>query len=350
MKRILFVLLSAAFVSCSGGRDYNPFGGEIIRVSPEKRAELSGEEVVRLKGDCLDLAGISFVYDSILVMRFVEREEGHFSAYSLNTGECLGDYIYTGRGPKEMLSVRYEGQWESRDDSVWMYLYDLTGQQKFCAFNLTEAVCGDDIVLRSLGKVLPNTLSAYRLNDSTNLFRRITDNRIVYQTADVYGSVSGTWVIYPEVTSNYFSIMTLKSAISPDGGKVASFLVAAPIFDILDLESGEHRSFTHVSDPGFKEDFEHFKSTGLFPPSVNQGYNPKVVGEYILCPQYDDDTIDYLNDGRMLYLFDWDGNLKWELHMKEVVNGFVIDQPNKLLYCPTEEGVIYRYDLSEYVE
>lgn len=36
--------------------------------------------------------------------------------------------------------------------------------------------------------------------------------------------------------------------------------------------------------------------------------------------------------------------------MKEVVNGFVIDQPNKLLYCPTEEGVIYRYDLSEYVE
>ena len=103
MKRLLFVLLSAAFVSCSGGRDYNPFGGEIIRVSPEKRAELSGEEVVRLKGDCLDLAGISFVYDSILVMRFVEREEGHFSAYSLNTGECLGDYIYTGRGPKEML-------------------------------------------------------------------------------------------------------------------------------------------------------------------------------------------------------------------------------------------------------
>ena len=211
-------------------------------------------------------------------------------------------------------------------------------------------MCGDDIVLRSLGKVLPNTLSAYRLDDSTNLFRRITDNRIVYQTADVYGSVSGTWVIYPEVTSNYFSIMTLKSAISPDGGKVASFLVAAPIFDILDLESGEHRSFTHVSDPGFKEDFEHFKSTGLFPPSVNQGYNPKVVGEYILCPQYDDDTIDYLNDGRMLYLFDWDGNLKWELHMKEVVNGFVIDQPNKLLYCSTEDGVIYRYDLSEYVE
>ena len=330
MKRLLFVLLSAAFVSCVGGRDYNPFGGEIIRVSPEKRAELSGEEVVRLKGDCLDLAGISFVYDSILVMRFVEREEGHFSAYSLNTGECLGDYIYTGRGPKEMLSVRYEGQWESRDDSVWMYLYDLTGQQKFCAFNLTEAVCGDDIVLRSLGKVLPNTLSAYRL--------------------DVYGSVSGTWVIYPEVTSNYFSIMTLKSAISPDGGKVASFLVAAPIFDILDLESGEHRSFTHVSDPGFKEDFEHFKSTGLFPPSVNQGYIPKVIGEYILCPQYDDDTIDYVKDGRMLYLFDWDGNLKWELHMKEVVNGFVIDQPNKLLYCSTEDGVIYRYDLSEYVE
>ena len=220
--------------------------------------------------------------DSILVMRFVEREEGHFSAYSLNTGECLGDYIYTGRGPKEMLSVRYEGQWERRDDSVWMYLYDLTSQQKFCAFNLTEAVCGDDIVLRSLGKVLPNTLSAYRLDDSTNLFRRITDNRIVYQTADANGSVSDTRVIYPEVTSNYFSIMTLKSAISPDGGKVASFLVAAPIFDILDLESGEHRSFTHVSDPGFKEDFEHFKSTGLFPPSVNQGYNPKVVGEYIL--------------------------------------------------------------------
>ena len=223
-------------------------------------------------------------------------------------------------------------------------------QQNFCAFNLTEAVCGDDIVLRSLGKVLPNTLSAYRLNDSTNLLRRITDNRIVYQTADVYGSVSGTWVIYPEVTSNYFSIMTLKSAISPDGGKVASFLVAAPIFDILDLESGEHHSFTHVSDPGFKEDFEHFKSTGQFPPSVNLGYIPKVIGEYILCPQYADDSIDYVKDGRMLYLFDWDGNLKWELHMKEVVNSFVIDQPNKLLYCSTEDGVIYRYDLSEYVE
>ena len=94
MKRILFVLLSAAFVSCSGGRDYNPFGGEIVRVSPEKRVELSGDEVVRLKDDYLDLGGLVFVHDTILVMQFVEREEGHLSAYSLNTGECLGDYIY----------------------------------------------------------------------------------------------------------------------------------------------------------------------------------------------------------------------------------------------------------------
>ena len=112
------MLLSAAFVSCSGGRESSPFGGEIIRVSPERRAELSGEKVVRLNDDYLDLGGLVFVHDSILVMQFVERDEGHFSAYILNTGECLGDYIYTGRGPKEMLSVYYEGQWERRDDSV----------------------------------------------------------------------------------------------------------------------------------------------------------------------------------------------------------------------------------------
>ena len=50
-------------------------------------------------------------------------------------------------------------------------------------------------------------------------------------------------------------------------------------------------------------------------------------------------------------VFDWDGNLKYRLLITEELSrlGTLYDPVHKVIYCTTEDDVLYRYDVSEYL-
>ena len=123
MKRFLFILLSIVAMSCSGGRESSPFGGRIEYVEPESESKLQGTPVL-LDKEILDVFWVAFVSDSLMVLEFPQRSK-LFSAYNVNTGECIDDFIYVGRGPKELLSASYYDQYLERNDTTELFLYDL---------------------------------------------------------------------------------------------------------------------------------------------------------------------------------------------------------------------------------
>lgn len=345
MKRFLFILLSIVAMSCSGGRESSPFGGRIEYVEPESESKLQGTPVL-LDKEILDVFWVAFVADSLMVLEFPQRSK-LFSAYNVNTGECINDFIYVGRGPKELLSASYYDQYLEQNDTTELFLYDLMSQEKFYAFNLTEAISSGDIHFRPLGKVLPNTLACLNIDNSTNLLWRLTDNKITYQKVTTSGEILNTWVIFPDITADCFSFMSICSALSPKKDKVVTTMSSFPLFCIFNFDTGERRTFTSAGNVEFENALAEYKSVNTFPDG---GYiNVKTTGEYICALLEYSPGVDF-EAPVSLQIIDWKGNIKRQLLIEEKLTTFTIDDDDMLMYGRAEDGVIYRYDLSEYVE
>ena len=52
-------------------------------------------------------------------------------------------------------------------------------------------------------------------------------------------------------------------------------------------------------------------------------------------------------DAPHLHIFDWDGNLLFDISLKESLKSITFDGPSKVLYGVDANDNIYRYDMSE---
>lgn len=347
------VLLSGLFIlstivsGCKG--EYNPFGTELRRVTPEHKAVLKGVPVCTLATNEDPLSyflGLS--YDSLLVLT-LNKGDYNIAIFNTNTGKLIGKYLRKGRGPQEMVSFASENQYNIINDSLFFYGYDLSAQKDFIAFNVTAAANGQDARLHVLGEFIPVSLRAIKIDDSTNLYYRLTDNKMTLDKFSKDGELLNSWNLFPDISARYFSFMSFGLGVNSNGTKAALAMTAFPELNILDLETGERKSVTYARKMDFETSYDTYRATFTY-PDITHCCGTFSIDDYICFRTFYVDESDVPANSALM-VFDWDGNLKYRLLITEELSrlGTLYDPVHKVIYCTTEDDVLYRYDVSEYL-
>lgn len=346
---VLFLLVAVVFVSCKGN-EYNPFDAEIHYVTPEMTDTIYGTPVCTLSSDEKPLEYVlEAVCDSLLVLTTYNSHDHIFTIVNLNTGK-MTEMTSVGRGPDEMISAVSCRLVKGIGDSLFLHAYDLSSQCNFVEINLTEALISGNVAFRPLGKVIPTTLHAFEMDDSTNLYYRLDDNFQKMQRMFKDGSrIISSHTLFPDIAANEFSIMSFSCHVKEGTDKVAICMSSFPELNFLDMNTGDRSSVVFSPKLDFRTEFDRHLSTRKYPDMANgicySDEDNICVFRYSL---YHENPSTYIAPS--VLVFDWDGNFKHELLLYEPCGMRVVDSENKLLYAVTEDDVLYRYDLSKYFE
>ena len=100
------------------------------------------------------------------------------------------------------------------------------------------------------------------------------------------------------------------------------------------------------------KDFRDWKSimARRLSPSTTQYYSSITTSSDYIYAVYRDIPIGRLCEsgiGSSIHVFDWDGNFKYDIKVKESIGQMTYDEKNSCLYCiELSEGRIIRYDMT----
>lgn len=337
LKMILLVIVA----TCCGGNNDNIFKASVHNAKAEKTCTLSGISV-DLDGDKPNgICGI-FVSDSILLLRgTVKGFPFMVYAYSLNDGSPLGAYIAKGRGPNELLIPQFKGL---IDESNLLYIFDLSLGSSY-SFDYLKSIETHNTVLSGLLKLPTRPLYAFPMRKAHAVIIPETDDYSL-EILDESGHRIKKLSLYPNVSGEqYFDRLSSACALNQKNSKLAMAMCSSPQVNFIDLENGN--KITCATSDEYKKwrdmlnaSDENHRLYYMSSAQSSEYFMSLYVGGVLF--------MDWIKSGDSphLHIFDWNGNLLFDISLKESLKSITFDGSSKVLYGVDTNDNIYRYDMS----
>lgn len=340
---LVWLTVFSAVLVCCGSSDENIFDAPVHKAKAEKTCTMSGISV-ELNGDNPNgICGI-FVSDSVLLLRgTVKGSPFMVHAYSLNDGSPLGAYIAKGRGPNELLIPLFNK--ELIDESNLLYIFDLSLGASY-SFDYLKSIETHNTVLSELLKLPGRPLYAFPMRKSHAVIIPESDDYSL-EILDESGHRIKKLSLYPNVSGEqYFDRLSSACALNQKNSKLAIAMYSSPQVNFVDLEKGDKitcaisdeykkwRDMLNASD-------ENRRLYYMSSAQSSEYFMSLYVGGVSL--------MDWIKGGDAphLHIFDWDGNLLFDISLKESLKSITFDGSSKVLYGVDANDNIYRYDMSE---
>ena len=340
-SNILKLILLVIVATCCGGNNDNIFDAPVHKAKAEKTCTMSGISV-DLNGDNPNgICGI-FVSDSVLLLRgTVKGSPFMVHAYSLNDGSPLGAYIAKGRGPNELLIPLFK---ELIDESELLYIFDLNLGASY-SFDYLKSIETHNTVLSEFLKLPGRPLYAFPMRRSHAVIIPESDDYSL-EILDESGHRIKKLSLYPNVSGEqYFDRLSSACALNQKNSKLAMAMCSSPQVNFIDLENGD--KITCAISDEYKKWRDMLNASDenrrLYYMSSAQS------SEYFMSLYVGGVSImDWIKGGDAphLHIFDWDGNLLFDISLKESLKSITFDGSSKVLYGVDANDNIYRYDMS----
>jgi|GEM_PF-160095 len=348
--KIILVLL--VFCSCANNSKNEFVGAKHLNID-------SFASTYDIKADSLSIEVIGLqvvaVADTFLLGFDYLGRNNFINVYSTNDYEFLGSLISKGRGPNELLTVRYRDQWEKDSLGCHIWIDDDGFSPNSFKLNITKSLEKEETVFESkiafidypcftryfvndstfIGfdflngpntQVLKYNLRSQKTYSQTNLFKRDFINKeekrvYAFNTAlnEMNKGIAAASYYLDEIsimTNDFSKILACKVGNSP--------VSATDVFKI-------ERSKRLVKYIGLR-----VTDDLIFALYVN-----KLFSEI----QNDENT-----SGSEIHVFKWTGEAVAKVRVKENLFSISIDESNKCIYANTMNEQIYKYDFSEIIE
>lgn len=344
MRRLLFFAVCVMFMaSCGGGKDSNIFDAPVRHAKAGYSCSISGTRV-NLGGDTLGGIFDMFVHDTTLFLRGEMKDSPYMvHAYSLKDYSEKGHYVAKGRGENELLSPHFEGHVQGAENSLYLFDLNLHSSYAFDYASSSKMHCTQLSKLVKLPKMV-----MYAFPFGRQHFAVVPeDDALTGYVLDEKGKKVKSESLYPQVSGTEYSyLLSAASGLNSERKTLAMAMSMFPQVNFLNLETGERH--TAVLSDGYKgwrnmlngedEDMRMYYTSGVqssnFFMAIYSGGVP---------------VQEWAEGGSEphVHIFDWDGNLLYDLIPDEKLSCITFDEVSSVLYGVDSSDVIYKYDLSE---
>lgn len=311
-------------------------------------------KVKKLKGNRINVEILGMtkmaIVDTFLFGIDIMGRDGFIKVYSTNNFDSLGTVIAKGRGPNELLTLNYNGQYEIDSLGCHLWISDDALLSKTYSLNLTESLRQETTVFDTgyIFKNLP-ACSKYYLNDSTFVgftFENFASKEYIVYDVDENRKMSNIKLFKKDfIDKEHYISHVFFQRIRPDKKFFVAPCVHLNQLHILDANLTEICTL-HIGEKNMsvkknmqKKDKERHVSY----------WDVAVTNEYIFALYANKRLIDIWegNDsiGVEFHVFRWNGEPIASFKIKESINSICIDEKHKYLYGKTINEEIYRYDL-----
>ena len=286
------------------------------------------------------------VKDSILVFQEYTSVNNpyHFKAYSTNNFKYLGEFIRNGRGPGEMLRPHIVRCCSSEE-----YLsMSMNSSEKAYSVDVEKTLeSGNPAIVRSFD--LPSsTVDWLPLTGDRQFTLQSEERHFTIKVLDENGKTLNTFNFSHDISDeNYLTYLSSILTRNGKSGKVAEVMIFFPQINIFDTDNGTVRSFA------VSRAYRNWKSVisrQINLETTTQYYVNAASGTDYIFAAYKGIPLEQIikgGSGTSIHVFDWDGNFKYDIKVREDIDCMTFDGRTKKLYCiEKQEGKIIRYDLS----
>lgn len=346
---IIFFIFCIVVVSCKIETNNELINNKTIEIcSFPLTKELKGEKI---DIEILGLHEIT-VADTFLIGFDYRGRDNFMHVYSTNTLDYLGSLIKKGRGPNEILTLTYVGQYDIDNLGCHLWISDNAIFNKTYKLNVTKSLKEKSTVFDTClvfkncpfsyryklndsifaGFVFGNTsnvdffhynINKCKVNSSVKMYKKDFPNA---KYADIYKSLS----MQISSDNKYFVVSSSrlnKIHIFPnDFSKALSLSVSEINYSIKEM---------------LKREYEE----------QNLTYGDIAVSEDYIFVIYLNKSLNDLNkegnsSGKELHVFRWTGEPVMKINILEDIRKICIDEKHKYVYANTVNEEIYRYDLN----
>lgn len=336
LKLIGFALLYTSILSCSKINSSDFFNFTIIGI-PDKEIDNQLHPVfVGTVDDNLDMC---ILYDEIIISANLNNNY-LFSISSLGNNSAVEYYCPKGRGTNELITSMPISEILSDGDNLSAYLFSPVGR-KLAKWEISSSIeerrtiYSDVITLGNSRDYILPLKSIFQLHDN-NVIAYNTGQigeRYMTPSYEIYSCATGGLVkslnLFNKIELNtndelytHRIFLSLSDCIHPNKDKLAFGMFFMPILNILDLKDYSVKGVRIQGFPDFtpKEKIPHFidvDSDENFIYALYSGEQLKTADSY----------------PKNLYIFDWDGNIKYKYEL-----------PNRVTSLQVLNGKLYLLD------
>lgn len=324
MKKLktLFLSMIVMLLSCNQNTDNQYFKGDIAVVN---KKELMKKEIksTTLSFEQAPPNGIIAVYDSLMICWSPYLTDAFFQIFNVDTGKDLGVYCRRGRGPEESVSLGCIFQLYKKGDDLMTMLY-AANEEKLFEWNITQSVKqGKTVYDRVVKSENYRVFSLYNISEDIMFMYKPAEETSTGFTTPIYerrtisnNELLKSYSIYQsdelEYNGELSSPLYSWTALHPDGSKVVEVMNNLPQISIIDIKTGS------VINRRVEDDY-NFSKLELKRNNQRVFYNyVHADGEYIYATywgkaQWNDRYGSTLPTFNTIHIYDWGGNLKYEI-------------------------------------
>lgn len=365
-KIICFFVLIFAFFACSHrNKDIDYLNGNMVSFSKDSI------RTQKMKSYAIGVAncgyGMFSVYDSLLIFWNPNFPDHFFCIYSVDTEKELGFFCNKGRGHNEFFSIGPINQLFQTEDDLKTVICDYNAK-KIYNWNISRSILKHNTVFDTIisYKHLKNRMNStvdnlFNLSENVYLAKmsslyfeeseqllpyyqkwKMADNKIgdfsLYK-----GVVVGNEKEYEQLRGRTYSVDVIK----PDGTKVVQAMREVPQINIIDIKTGQ-TTFYRLSDISEASIFGKGSNNNVYYNSV-QADDKYIYATYWGKKQWEVGLGSKSPCIRLIHVFDWDGNLLYELETDRPFFRIALDPiRNRLYTADLNTDEMYYLDLNEF--
>lgn len=329
----------------------------------------SHKEIKQVSSHLLNLHGNNYgliaAYDSLLICCNSKLSGYVFNIFNVDTGKEIGSFCPKGQGPEDLVGGHALFQLIQEGNELKTLQNDLM-RDRLLKWNITRSVQTGKTVWDT---IVPFTNKADDYRSHMFVFFQSEDTILSYVNADIVNDATvltpyyekrlfstnellQNYVLYKEESVSNSDITPASffytwDAIKPDGSKIVQVMRSLPQINIIDTRTGEVVGY-RLKDG---EDFSLVESDELY----NKVYYNWVHADdrfiyavYWGKEQWEVSMEAKIPDLRTIYVFDWDGNLRYELQTDKTYSRIWVDPVRNRLYTQNHDtDEVYYIDLSE---
>ena len=364
MKYYLIILFCCLInIGCNKNySDYEIFNGEIVTIEDT----IKEIQTVEFKTITLDGANYGQIssYDSLLLFMNPKLKTHFYQIFNHTTQKELGIFVKRGLAPDEYLSTSYLYQLYQEEGDL-KTLFFAANEEKLVFWNISKTLNLDSVVIE---KVLP---FQWRIPNNGACF-----NEFFFQSPNkVYAKVSSIPINDNDATLPYYKVWDFEKniedtinvfkrsipnkrkkilpetffyshdAMKPDGSRIAQAMLNVPQINIIDVNTKEIVGYRLPIGEGFSI-FSNEKEMSSYFIRMHVDNNYIYVA-YWGKEKWKDDEIPYID---MIYLFDWDGNIKKKIRINcDIKDIFVNEKCNRIYATSIQGDAVYSCELGDIV-
>lgn len=289
---------------------------------------------------------IQIIDTLLLVQHQEENPTFYWDVYSLNSMKHLKSILRKGRGPNEVLSAHYIGQYEKINDNIWMYFLDINSG-KFLKININESIKSGDDIIELVSAVDADKSPYFILNNNSFIYcnnNRAEGYMSLMQGDNSWKNPSVEKKYIRNITSDDFNKLTHSIYYNKKDNKVCIVPFYVNHIQIIDLSgnnniissTSNNNNWQTLSKDGISGSTKIFYSTTRTTDDfIFALYNNKQLSEMGTAPKE-----------REIHVFDWNGKAISKILLDGSITSFAVDINNKTLYGLDNLSHIYKYDIS----